>query len=232
MTYLMTVAIILLGLLGYIFSLFINWDKLKGRPWLVALIILMAAALVIVQIGQKSAQDSREAQYQSRYDSLHILNQYVITQNDTLRSEVERLSAQLEPVIKLANENFPGLSENLAIKQLILKISKMESKIKFLKAEKSVNSKDGTYITKFYFGSEYPVAVRDINIKLEFDKSLLSAKHYFDGAFVVEQGSNLILTANNKIEFTTGLLAVGNDIVIQTKSPDSLSIIDMSFQSR
>jgi len=232
MKYVPMILGILLSILGYIFLFVFNKEKLKSNIFLAILIAVAAVLSTTTQIWQKSTQDSREAQYQSRYDSLQTSNQYVIIQNDTLTSQVKKLSAQLEPVIKLANENFPDLAERVAIEQLLLKISKMESKIKYLKSASSVNSKDGNYITEFYFGSDYPVAVRDIKINIEFDKSLLDAEYRIAGAFVVEQGSNLILTANNKIEFTTGLLAVGNDIIIQTISRDSLSIINMSFQSR
>jgi hypothetical protein len=213
------------GLLGYLYSFIINWHKLKQKKLLILLLLVTAIIFVVIQIDQKRTQNSRDAEYRSRHDSLSV-------QNDTLKSEVKRLSVQLEPVIKLANENFPGLGDDLAIKQLLSKISRMESKIEYLRSETNIDPIHGYYVTEFYFGSQYPVAVRDINIKLEFDRSLLSAKHYFKGAFVVEQDSNLELVAGNKIEFTTGLLAVGNDIVIQTSSRESLSIIDMKFQSR
>jgi hypothetical protein len=188
---------------------------------------IIVIILMLVAVGWNYYRQNEEIKEQ---------NQLWLSQNDSLRVQIDELSQKLEPFLQMARTSYPALRDEEALTKLATEISKtlggMQPKIKYL-SDKTKSGKDrntNLIHTIYYFRSQYPVAVRDISITMRFDRNLLRAEGRITGAFVVEQGSRMMIDADSKgFTFVTGLLGVGNDIMIEVISNEPLKITSMDI---
>lgn len=152
------------------------------------------------------------------------------------RVQIHEMSEKLEPFQQMARASYPALRDEEALTKLASEISKtltdMQPKIIYLSDKMKYWKDNNTNLihTIYYFRSQYPVAVRDISIRMEFDKPVLVAEGKNTGAFVVEQRPRMAIDDDNKgFTFVTGLLGVGNDIMIEVISNETLNIISMKL---
>ena len=109
MNYLLIISSIFLSLLGYLFLYIFNRDKIRSNIFLTIMILFAAILTVTIQFSREALNKRSHEEINQRYKSLRSENRYLINQNDSLRIQVRELTSQLEPVIRIAKENFPGL---------------------------------------------------------------------------------------------------------------------------
>jgi hypothetical protein len=188
---------------------------------------IIVIILMLVAVGWNYYRQNEEIKEQ---------NQLWLSQNDSLRVQIDELSQKLEPFLQMARTSYPALRDEEALTKLATEISKtlggMQPKIIYL-SDKTKSWKDtntNLLHTIYYFRSQYPVAVRDISITMKFDRTLLRAEGKITGAFVVEQESRMMINADSGgFTFVTGLLGAGNDIMIEVISNESLKIRSMQL---
>jgi len=197
-------------------------EKVRRRIEIIVIIVMLVA------VGWN---------YYCQKEEIKDQNQLWLSQNDSLRAQIDELSQKLEPFLQMARTSYPALREEEALTKLATDISKklalMEPKIIYL-PEKTKSWKDNStnlIRTLYYFRSQYPVAVRDISIKMKLDRAIFSAEGKITGAFVVEQGSRMVIDPDGKgLVFDTGLLKEDNDIKIEviTNEPSKITSMDIS----
>ena len=238
---LLTVVITVVAVFGYLLNYVVDKDKHKKafRVIVIIAIVFAFAAIWGDYFHQKAesekesnATEERHKEMREQNDSLNAQIARVLDRNDSLRAQVGEMSEKLEPFMRIARVNYPAMRDEEALSKLARHISetldRMQPKIIYVPDKTKSWIADSTDLihTVNYFRSQYSVAVRDISIRMEFDRPILGAKGKITGAFVVEQGSRTTIDKDNKgITFVTGYLSVGNDIMIEVVSREPLKVI-------
>ncbi|MCJ7459459.1 MAG: hypothetical protein MUP17_10755 [candidate division Zixibacteria bacterium] len=225
----LTLLVAFLAVLGYILDYFI--DKQKHRN-LYKWIAVLGGILSLVVIGVNHLR--QEQQIKDWGKSLYKItkqNDSLLSQNDSLEVRMKDVSEKLQPFVQIATRSYPALNEEEALTKLVTDISRtleqMQPKLTLL-TEKTELRKDNNSLfhTIYFFDSQYPVSLRNISIEMKFDGTVLRAEYKINGAFVIEQGSKMLIENDKRgFIFVTGLLTVGNEIVIEVISKKQLNLI-------
>jgi len=239
----LNLLITILVLLGYLITWILNRQKLTGF-WLFVFVsaALLAPGVVwvqyVIQEKESEKQQSVAADIQKgftevkeQYELLHNENDSVKARLDEMSKREKELRALLEPFTKRAMMSYPGFNEREALQKLGSDISKMHPKIVFLgQTEPQQDSVTDLLHTAYAFRSQYPVGIRDIQIKVRFNRRFVAIGHDIRGAIVEEQGTRMTVHADSSgFSYTTGYLREGNDIVIQVTSRKPLDITSMEL---
>jgi uncharacterized protein YoxC len=235
----LTGLVALLALLGYLLDYLLDKKKYKKAY---KRIVIIAIILTLAAIGGNYYRQEKEikrweAKFESaqeKLDGIKEQNEHLLSQYDSLKAQFTEVSEKLNPFLQTARSVYPALNDDQALTKLATEISKtlggMQPKIIYL-SDKTKSWKDrntNLIHTIYYFRSQYPVAVRDISITMRFDRTLLRADGRITGAFVVEQGSRMMIDADSRgFTFVTGLLKEDNDIMIEVISNEPLKITSM-----
>lgn len=156
-------------------------------------------------------------------------------ENDSLRarfSEVEtsnrRLTELLEPFINRARLQYPGWGDQEALQKLASEISKkMQPKLVFSgHTEPLRDSISNLFHTIYVFRSEPATGLRDVQIRIRFDRGFVTITERKSGAFVEEQGTRITIDPDSTgFHYITGYLKEGNDINIEVISKEPLRIL-------
>lgn len=212
----------------------------KLRKVIIAIVFILTPVVTYWNYSHQEKESKRQQKQfettQKRFDEIKHQNDFLISKNDSLdyqldkmRAGQEQLQRKLEPFMQIARANYPALSEDEALNKLAMHVSqtldRMQPKVICLtdKTEFWKDSNTSLIHNIYYFRSQYPISLRDISIKMRFDGTILRAEGKIVGAFVVEQGSRMIIDVDSKgLAFVTGFLGVGNDIKIEVISNEPL----------
>jgi hypothetical protein len=139
------------------------------------------------------------------------------------------LKQMYEPLAEIARERYPG--QELADAAAAL-AQELHPKLVYLHdGTTKGRNEQGYVVTKYYFRAAYPLPLRDVQIRLEFDGKVLDAKYRFIGASVADQGSRVQVASDEKtVTFSTGLLKASNDISIEVISEGLIEIVRMELK--
>jgi len=240
-----TVFVAVLAVLGCLLEHRLDKNKHKKLRKIIIYIILILTPIVVFWSYFRQEKESKKEfkrqqkefeTTQKRFDEIKHQNDFLISKNDSLNSQLdkmrigqEQIQRKLEPFMQIAQANYPALSEDEALNMLATHVSqtldRMQPKVICLtdKTEFWKDSNTSLIHNIYYFRSQYPISLRDISIIMRFDGTILRAEGKIVGAFVVEQGSRMIIDIDSKgFAFVTGFLGVGNDIKIEVISNEPL----------
>jgi len=148
-----------------------------------------------------------------------------------IKTQYETISNQLEPFITRARSEYPGWSDQEALQKLALEISKMQPKLVFLgHTEPRRDSISNLFHTTYVFRSEPATGLRDVQIRIRFDRRFVTITERKSGAFVEEQGTRITIDPDSTgFYYITGYLKEGNDINIEVISKEPLKISSSSL---
>jgi len=236
---LLALLIAFLAVLGYLLDYFLDKQKHKNlRKWIAILGIILSLVIIGVNyLHQEQQIRDWEAKFESAQrglDEIREQNKRLLSQNDSLGVQIKGVSEKLQPFMQIARSSYPALNEEEALAKLVTEIlhvsrtlEQMQPKL-ILLTEKTKSWKDNNSLfhTIYFFDSQYSVPLKNISIEMKFDETILDAEgRIIDGALVMDSGSRMVI-ANDKRGFTfvTGLLIVGNEIMIQVISNEPLNI--------
>jgi hypothetical protein len=226
-----------LVVLGYLLDYFLDRHKHKNlRKWIAIVGIILSLVIIglnyLRQEQQISDWEAKFTSAQKGLDEIIEQNKHLLSQNDTLEVEIETVSEKLQPFIQVATRNYPALNKDQALAKLVTDISRtlehMQPRL-ILLTDKTESWKDtnGLFHTRYFFDSQYPVPLKNISIEMKFDKPFIKAEgKIVDGAVVMDEGSRTVIDNDRKgFKFVTGLLIVGNEIMIEVISKEQLNIM-------
>lgn len=236
----LTLIIAFLAVLGYLLDYFLNKQKHKKlRKWIAILGIMLSLSVIF----WNHVHREQEIRYwEARFDSTQTgLNEIIsqsgrlLSQNDSLQVQIRGVSGRLQPFMEIATRNYPGLNEDQALAKLVTHISdisrtleNMQPKL-ILLTDKTKSWKDslGLHHTRYFFDSQYSGPLKNISIEMKFNGVVVNAQgRVVDGALVMEERSRMVLDNDGRgLTFVTGLLIVGNEIMIEVVSKEQLSIV-------
>lgn len=211
----------IVAVLGYYLLYRSDEKKLKRyRLWLFAGVIM---ALLIT--SGDFVRETKESKSKAR--------EFASLQSDfsEIKTQYETISNQLEPFITRARSEYPGWSDQEALQKLALEISKMQPKLVFLgHTEPRRDSISNLFHTTYVFRSEPATGLRDVQIRIRFDRRFVTITERKSGAFVEEQGTRITIDPDSTgFYYITGYLKEGNDINIEVISKEPLKISSSSL---
>jgi hypothetical protein len=237
---LLTLAIAFLAALGYLLDYFLDKQKhKKARKW----IAVFCVTLSLLVIAWNHVQREREIKdwkdkfgsAQTGLNEIMAQNGRLLSQNDSLQVQIRGVRERLQPFMDIATRNYPGLNEDQALAKLVTHISDisrtlehMQPKLIFLTDKtKSWKDNNGLFHARYFFDSQYSIPLKDISIEMKFDGPVILVEgKIVDGAVVMDEGSRTVIDNDRKgFKFVTGLLIVGNEIMIEVISKDQLNIM-------
>ncbi len=167
----------------------------------------------------------------NQYESLLGVNDSLKTKLAEIESGNQKLTALLEPFITRARSEYPGWSDQEALQKLASEISKMQPKLVFLDhTEPRRDSISNLFHTIYVFRSEPATGLRDVQIRIRFDRRFVTITERKSGAFVEEQGTRITIDPDSTgFYYITGYLKEGNDINIEVISKEPLKILSRSL---
>lgn len=239
---LLAILIAFLTVVGYSLDYFFDKQKHKNlRKWLTILGIVLSLVIISMNYFHQKKQirdwESNFKSAQKGLDEIREQNKHLLSQNDSLGVQIKEVREKLQPFLLIARNSYPTLNEQQGLAKLVSDISQvsrtlenMQPKLIWLAEEtRSGTDENGLVHTVYFFDSQYPIPLKHISIEMTFDNTIFDAKgRITDGAVVMDSGSRTII-ANDKRDFTfvTGLLIVGNKIMIEITSKDPLNCTSM-----
>ncbi|MCK4224487.1 MAG: hypothetical protein KAX39_04850 [candidate division Zixibacteria bacterium] len=239
----------IVAVLGYYLLYRSDEKKLKRyRLWLFAGVImalLITSGDFVHETKESKSKARKFASLQSDFSEIKtqyetIVNQYesLLGVNDSLKTKLaeiesgnQKLTALLEPFITRARSEYPGWSDQEALQKLASEISKMQPKLVFLDhTEPRRDSISNLFHTIYVFRSEPATGLRDVQIRIRFDRRFVTITERKSGAFVEEQGTRITIDPDSTgFYYITGYLKEGNDINIEVISKEPLKILSRSL---
>jgi len=204
----------ILALSGYLLTYILNKEKLHRYRFLLVLVAVIAPALIWGEyVYQARESESLKA---------HL--------NEISKSNKE-LTTLLEPFTMKARISYPGFDDQAALQKLAYDISKMQPKLVFWgQTEPRRDPVTNLLHMDYGFRSQYPVGLRDIQIKIRFDGRFVAVNPAIRGALVREQGTRIVVdTDSSGFLYTTGYLSADNDIIIKIISRKQLTVTSMDL---
>ena len=239
---LLALLIAFLAVLGYLLDYFLDKQKHKNlRKWIAILGIILT--LIIIGVNYlRQEQQIRDwgAKFESAekgLDKISEQNKRLLGQNDSLEVQIKGVSEKLQPFMQIARRSYPALNEEEALAKLVTDISHISRTLEHMQpklillTDKTKLWKDNNSLfrTRYFFDSQYSVPLKNISIEMKFDGALLHAEgRIVDGAVVMDDGSRMLIENDRRgLTFVTGLLIVGNKIMIEAISKEPLNLISM-----
>lgn len=237
---LLALLIAFLAVLGYLLDYFLVRQKHRNlRKWIAIVGVILSLVIIgLNYLRQEQQIRDWEAKFDSTQTGLNEImaqNGRLLSQNDSLQVQIRGVSEKLQPFMQIATRSYPALNEEEALAKLVTDMSQisrtlghMQPKLLLLTDEtKSWKDNNGVFHTRYFFDSQYPVPLKNISIEMKFDAPIIQAEgKVVDGAVVMEEGSRTVIDNDRKgLKFVTGLLIVGNEIMIEVISKEQLSIM-------
>jgi hypothetical protein len=195
----LTIITNILAVLGYLFLYWSDKQKLKKyKIWLLTGLILTTATIWGNFVREIEVETSNR-----------------------------RLTELLEPFTDRARLEYPGWSDQEALQKLASEISKMQPKLVFWDhTEPLRDSISNLFHTIYVFRSEPATGLRDVQVRIRFDRAFVTITERKSGAFVEEQGTRITIDPDyTGFHYITGYLKEGNDINIEVVSEEALKIV-------
>jgi len=240
---LLVLLIAFLAVVGWSLDYFLDKQKHKNlHKWIAILGIIVSLVIIGVNYFRQEHQirvwEVKFDSAQKGIDTISTQNKRLLTQNDSLEVQIERVSEKLQPFMQIATRRYPALNEEEALAKLVTDISHISRTLEHMQpklillTDKTKSWKDNNtklVHTIYYFRSQFPVWLTDISIEMEFDGPFLYAEGRIkDGGVVIDDKSRIVINNDRKgFEFVTNLLIVGNHIMIEVISNEPLNILSM-----
>jgi hypothetical protein len=220
---LLTFFIAILAVLGYFLDYFIDKKNHKKLFMCIALFCIVLTVIIIFVNNAHQEQEIRDSR--GKIDEIK-------SQNDSLEVQFKRTTEKLEPFIRIARSNYPASNEEEALVKLETNISRalehMQPKLIMLTDEtESWKDKSSIFHTRYWFRSQYRVALKNVSIEMKFDVIILNVS----GAIIGTENRTKTTATKDKrgFVFVTDLLLVGDEILIDIRSNEPPNIVSMKF---
>ena len=195
---LLVFLIAFLAVVGWSLDYFLDKQKHKNlHKWIAILGIIVSLVIIGVNYFRQEQQirdwEVKFDSAQKGIDTISTQNKRLLSQNDTLEVQIERVSEKLQPFMQIATRSYPALNEEEALAKLVTDISHVSRTLEQMQpkliplTEKTKSWKDNNslfHIT-YFFDSQYPVPLKHISIEMKFDTTILDARgKIIDGALV------------------------------------------------
>lgn len=238
----LALLIALLVVLGYSLDYFLDKQKHKTLRKRIAIlgIILSLVIIGVNYLRQEQEIANWEAKFeytQKQLEEISEQNKRSLSQNDSLQVHINGLSEKLQPFMQIATKSYPALNEEEALAKLATDISHISRTLEDMQPKlilltdktKSWKDNDGLFHNRYFFDSQYSGPLENITIEMKFNGEFLHAEgRVVDGAVLMEDASRMLIDNDSKgFTFVTGVLIVGNEIMIEVVSKQPLDTISM-----
>jgi len=230
--YLMSILLLVLAVACLIVNLVHAFRKEKERRdrWLLSIscgITLLAVVVQFIMQAQQNQQSTRDlSAAEERHHQLNAQNQELLGEVRQLSQDNVAMSAKLAPVLKMARERTPDANEAEALAALVAEVSRMSPKLVFLEEKtehEPVDQEQEEAVPRvrnlYHFRAQYPVALSDASVKLEFDGYILAGRVSLLGTLGFPDNLKMVIQEDRK-SITCGALymAAGSTMVIEIVS--------------
>ncbi|MGB8657675.1 MAG: hypothetical protein WCE90_07810 [Candidatus Zixiibacteriota bacterium] len=211
----------IVAVLGY--YLLYRSDEKKLKRYKLLLFVGAIVALLII-LGNFVRETNESKSKASESDSLKTKLSEIVSSN-------RKLTELLGPFINRARSEYPGWSDQEALQKLASEISKMQPKLVFLgHTEPRRDSTTNLIHTVYVFRSKPTMGLRDVQVRIRFDRKLVTITERRSGAFVEEQGTQITIDPDSTgFYYFTGYLKEGNDINIEVITKEPLEILSINL---